>query len=173
MQYLDKKKNIEISDATIDKISDSTTSLLYIFNKTKEKIEIIKLDHSKLLKSPFGEEKMNQVIYSKKSSEHSIPQESAEIERARVHSSIQSKPGERSMEEMQKKFVENLIDIKLKKVMEKFDDLDRRVSSLEKLISGINHKIEQNLEKINRKEIKQKVEHLFESLTPQFEKYFG
>ena len=100
---------------------------------------------------------MNQVIYSKKSSEHSIPQESAEIERARVHSSIQSKPGERSMEEMQKKFVENLIDIKLKKVMEKFDDLDRRVSSLEKLISGINHKIEQNLEKINRKEIKQKV----------------
>ena len=61
------------------------------------------------------------------------------------------------MEEMQKKFVENLIDIKLKKVMEKFDDLDRRVSSLEKLISGINHKIEQNLEKINRKEIKQKV----------------
>ena len=65
------------------------------------------------------------------------------------------------MEEMQKKFVENLIDIKLKKVMVKFDELERRVSSLEKIISGINHKIEQNLEKINRKEIKQKVENLF------------
>ena len=77
------------------------------------------------------------------------------------------------MEDMQKKFVENLIDIKLKKVMIKFDELQRRVSSLEKIISGINHKIEQNLEKINRKEIKQKVQNLFETLTPQFEKYFG
>ena len=70
---------------------------------------------------------------------------------------MHSKLGEKSMEEMQKKFVENLIDIKLKKVMVKFDELERRVINLEKIISGVNQKIEQNLEKINRKEIKQKV----------------
>ena len=46
---------------------------------------------------------------------------------------------------MQKKFVENLIDIKLRKVMVKFDELEKRVSNLEKIISGINNKIEQNL----------------------------
>ena len=69
---------------------------------------------------------MNQVIYSKPSSERSIPQqkeEAVEIERSRVNSSIHSKTGEKSMEDMQKKFVENLIDIKLKKVMIKFDEL--------------------------------------------------
>ena len=57
-----------MSDDIVSKISETTASLLYIFNKTKEKVELIKLDHSKLLKSPFGEEKMNQVIYSKRSS---------------------------------------------------------------------------------------------------------
>jgi hypothetical protein len=36
------------------------------------------------------------------------------------------------------------------------------------MISGINSKIDQNLQQINRKEIKEKVEHLFENLTPQF-----
>ena len=77
------------------------------------------------------------------------------------------------MEDMQKKFVENLIDIKLKKVMEKFGELERRVEKLEKVINGINNKIEGNLEKINRREIKDKVEKLFDTLTPQFEKYFG
>ena len=46
---------------------------------------------------------------------------------------------------MQKKFVENLIDIKLKKVMVKFDELERRVEKLEKVIHGINSKIESNL----------------------------
>jgi hypothetical protein len=40
--------------------------LVYILNKTKEKVEVIKLDHSKLLKFPFGEEKMNKIVYSKK-----------------------------------------------------------------------------------------------------------
>ena len=44
-----------MNDTQISKISENTSSLLYIFNKTKEKVEIIKLDHSKLLKSPFGE----------------------------------------------------------------------------------------------------------------------
>lgn len=41
------------------------------------------------------------------------------------------------------------------------------------MIKGINSKIELNLQKINRKEIKQKVQQLFENLTPQFEKYFS
>ena len=64
---MDKKKNTDISDAEIEFISESTSSILYVFNKNKEKIEVIKLDHSKLLKSVFGEEKMNQIIYSKNS----------------------------------------------------------------------------------------------------------
>ncbi len=69
---------------------------------------------------------------------------------------------------MQKRFVENLIDIKLKNVLKKFDQLQTRVANLEKLISSINTKIDQNLEKVNRKEIKLKVEQLFDTLTPQF-----
>ncbi len=40
--------------------------------------------------------------------------------------------------------------------------------SLENVIRGINNKIEANLEKINRKEIKLKVEQMFDTLTPQF-----
>jgi ribosomal protein L17 len=114
---------------------------------------------------------MNQIIYSKKTGSLEEPEVKGdpEVERARVHSSMRVK----SMEEMQKKFVENLIDIKLKKVMVKFDELEKRVEKLEKVILSLNHKIDSNLEKINRKEIKDKVEKLFDTLTPQFEKYFG
>ena len=53
-QYLDKKKSCEVSEAEIDSITDDTSSLLYILNKTKEKIEVVKLEHSKLLQSPFS-----------------------------------------------------------------------------------------------------------------------
>lgn len=42
---------------------------------------------------------------------------------------------------MQKKFVQNLIDIKLKGVMNKFDILEKRMSNLEKIINEINNKI--------------------------------
>lgn len=45
------------------------------------------------------------------------------MERARIHSSIELKGGEKSLEEVQKKFVENLIDAKLKKVMQQFSEL--------------------------------------------------
>lgn len=45
--------------------------------------------------------------------------------------------------------------------MVKFNELEQRVTKLEKIISGINSKIEQNLQQINRKEIKERVEHLF------------
>lgn len=43
-----------------------------------------------------------------------------EIERARIHSSVELKVNGESMEEMQKRFVENLIDIKLKNVFKQF-----------------------------------------------------
>jgi hypothetical protein len=52
--YLDKKKNVEITDFELTSISDNTSSLVYILNKAKEKVEVIKLEHCKLLKSPFG-----------------------------------------------------------------------------------------------------------------------
>lgn len=55
IQFMDKKKNTDISDSEISQISETTSSVLYIFNKNKEKVEVIKLDHSKLLKSVFGE----------------------------------------------------------------------------------------------------------------------
>ena len=55
VQFMDKKKNTDISDSEISQISETTSSVLYIFNKNKEKVEVIKLDHSKLLKSVFGE----------------------------------------------------------------------------------------------------------------------
>ena len=74
---------------------------------------------------------MNQVIYSNKEKEPQVHQEgNSQIERARIHSSIQLKMGEKTIEEMQKRFVENLIDIRLRKVMAKFDDLEKRVISL-------------------------------------------
>lgn len=75
------------------------------------------MEHSKLLKSPFGEERLDKIVYSKKGGRQ---EEAVEVERARVHSSIELKAGEKSMEEMQRKFVEGLIDIKLKGVMRKF-----------------------------------------------------
>lgn len=96
-QFLDKKKNTELPEEEINMIEEqNTSSLLYILNKTKEKIEIIKLDHSKLLKSPFGEEKMDSVIYSKKSADFELmrkKEEAAEVERSRIHSSIELKAG--------------------------------------------------------------------------------
>ena len=80
---------------------------------------------------------------------------------------------DRSIEDVQKKFVESIIDLKLKGVMRKFTELQRKVSDLEKTIRHINDRIQDNLVKINRQEIKQSVENLFERLTPQFEKYFS
>lgn len=50
---LEKKKNTEITDNIVSKITENTSTVLYILNKAKEKVEIIKLDHSKILKSPF------------------------------------------------------------------------------------------------------------------------
>jgi predicted nucleic acid-binding Zn-ribbon protein len=69
--------------------------------------------------------------------------------------------------------VENLIDIKLRGVMKKFEELEKKVENLERIIKGINERVESNLAKINREEIRQNVEKLFDSLTPQFEKYFN
>lgn len=63
---LDKKKGADISDTTISKLSDNTSTILYALNRAKEKVEIIKVEHSKLLKSPFGEERLDKIVYSKK-----------------------------------------------------------------------------------------------------------
>lgn len=59
-----------------------------------------------MLKSPFGEEKMNKIVYSKKSNDGPAASvESIELERSRIHSAIEIKNSEKTMEELQKKFV--------------------------------------------------------------------
>lgn len=63
---LDRKKNSELPESSISKISEGTSSVLFILNKSKEKVEMIKLDHSKLLKSTFGEEKVSRIVYSRR-----------------------------------------------------------------------------------------------------------
>ena len=40
---LEKKKNIELTWQRVPKISEASTSCLYILNKAKEKMEVIKL----------------------------------------------------------------------------------------------------------------------------------
>lgn len=60
MNYvLDKKSNSENKSSGNIEINENTFSILFVLNKSKEKIEMIKIDHSKLLKSPFKEEKLN------------------------------------------------------------------------------------------------------------------
>jgi hypothetical protein len=96
---LDKKKGADFSDAAIPKISENTSTMIYALNRAKEKVEIIKLDHSKLLKSPFGEEKLDKIVYSKKGLQpQAASSEMIELERARIHSSIELKNSEKSME---------------------------------------------------------------------------
>lgn len=63
---LDKKKGADIPDTAVTKLSDNTCTILYALNRAKEKVEIIKVEHSKLLKSPFGEERLDKIVYSKK-----------------------------------------------------------------------------------------------------------
>jgi hypothetical protein len=46
-------------------VGDNTSSVLYVLNKAKEKVEIIKQDHSKVLKCAFSEDRLDQVVYSK------------------------------------------------------------------------------------------------------------
>ena len=94
-----------------------------MLNKAKEKVEIIKLDHSKLLKSPFSEERLDEVVYSKlPQAPHPLsppppPPQTAEYEGARVKASLEARAGERSVEELQRQLVESLIDIKLRGVL--------------------------------------------------------
>ncbi len=52
---LDKKKGSDFPEGRIARVGDNTSSILYVLNKAKEKVEIIKLDHIKVLKSPFNE----------------------------------------------------------------------------------------------------------------------
>lgn len=64
---VEKKKNQELSDLNINQISNDTASIIFVLSKSKEKIEVVRLEHSKILKSPFGEEKLDKIIYSKNS----------------------------------------------------------------------------------------------------------
>jgi hypothetical protein len=68
---MEKKRNGEVGDESVGRVSESTSSVLLIMNKSKEKIEVIKLEHAKILKSCFGEEKLNLIVYSKKISGNS------------------------------------------------------------------------------------------------------
>ena len=69
-------------------------------------MEIIKQDHSKVLKCPFNEDRLDQVVYSKEKQQSqplsngpstSTTSEKAEYERARVKVSIEARAGERSV----------------------------------------------------------------------------
>jgi hypothetical protein len=62
---LDKKKGSDFPEGRIARVGDNTSSVLYVLNKAKEKVEIIKQDHSKVLKCAFSEDRLDQVVYSK------------------------------------------------------------------------------------------------------------
>lgn len=62
---LDKKKGSDFPEGRIARVADNTSSVLYVLNKAKEKVEIIKQEHSKVLKCPFSEDRLDQVVYSK------------------------------------------------------------------------------------------------------------
>lgn len=62
MNFTDKKKQQELNDLLPEEIDQHTTSIIYVFNKQKEKVEIIKFDHNKLLESSFGEDKIEKKV---------------------------------------------------------------------------------------------------------------
>jgi hypothetical protein len=62
---LDKKKGSDFPEGRIARVGDNASSVLYVLNKAKEKVEIIKQDHSKVLKCAFSEDRLDQVVYSK------------------------------------------------------------------------------------------------------------
>lgn len=60
---VERKKSIEVNFLPVTQISIDTSSVIFTLSKAKEKIEIIRLDHSKLLKSPFVDEKIDFVVF--------------------------------------------------------------------------------------------------------------
>lgn len=91
---LDKKKGTDFPDGRIARVGDNTSSILYVLNKAKEKVEIIKLDHSKVLKSAFNEEPIDQPVYSNQallngpSTTSTSPTSPPESEKARVQATL-------------------------------------------------------------------------------------
>ena len=78
-----------MSDSAVSAVGTETCSLVYIYNKTKEKIEIVKVEHQKLLNNPFSETKMVELVHSKKHIANEVnKQQSPEIEHARVRGSL-------------------------------------------------------------------------------------
>lgn len=104
---LDKKKGSDFPEGRISRVGENTSSILYVLNKAKEKVEIIKLDHSRVLKSPFSEERLDEVVYSKLPKAAQTPSsplippppppQTAEFEHARVKASLEARAGERSV----------------------------------------------------------------------------
>ncbi len=54
----------ELNDDQIKGVSLNSSSLIYILSKSKEKIEIIRLDHSKILKLEFKEERTEKIVFN-------------------------------------------------------------------------------------------------------------
>ena len=54
------------------------------------------------------------------------------------------------MEETQRKFVEAIVDVRIKAMMQKFEELEDRVERLERSMKLIYEKIDQNMKNVNR-----------------------
>lgn len=74
----------------------------------------------------------------------------------------------KNIEEVQRKMIEHLVEVKVKGIMERFTELEKRLTNLENQIGIITNRIEKSIENINKDEIKRNVEMLFERVTPQF-----
>jgi predicted nucleic acid-binding OB-fold protein len=56
----------------------------------------------------------------------------------------------KSLEESQRKFVEAIVDVRIKAMMQKFEELEDRVERLERSMKLIYEKIDQNMKNVNR-----------------------
>jgi predicted nucleic acid-binding OB-fold protein len=56
----------------------------------------------------------------------------------------------KSLEETQRKFVEAIVDVRIKAMMQKFEELEDRVERLERSMKLIYEKIDQNMKNVNR-----------------------
>jgi hypothetical protein len=56
----------------------------------------------------------------------------------------------KNLEETQRKFVEAIVDVRIKAMMKKFEELEERVERLERSMKLIYEKIDQNMKNVNR-----------------------
>lgn len=86
---------------------------------------------------------------------------------------MEHRKAETSVDEIQRKMIEQIVQFKMNSILSKFEDLDKRLAKVENQINLIYEKIERSIQNINREEIKKNVESLFQRVTPQFESYFN